>query len=226
MSAGARAGVRGGRRRGLAARPPLLGLSEPGTSWLHRRRPGAKLLGLAAVGTAVGVLRATAPGLLTAGLLTLLLLLLAALAHRCRLRRGLLRAQVRRVWWILAALALAQWWIGGPGAAATVVTGLLACLWAATLLTATTPVPELLETVVGALRPLRRLGLDAERLGFAFALTLTSIPVVGRLLAESREAAAARGLGGDPRALLIPTVVRTVAHAEALGEALAARGLD
>lgn len=213
-------------RRGLAARPPLLGLAEPGTSWLHRARPGVKLAALAAVGTGVGVLRITAPGVAAAAALTLLLVVLGLLAHHCRLRRGLLGAQVRRVWWILAALAVVQWWINGPGAAATVVTGLVACLWAATLLTATTPVPDLLETVVGALRPLRRVGLDPERLGFAFALTLSSIPVVGRLLAESREAAAARGLGGDPRALLVPTVVRTVAHAEALGEALAARGLD
>jgi len=213
-------------RRGLAAGPPLLGLAEPGASWLHRARPGTKLLVLAAIGTVVGVLRLVAPGFVVGGTLAGVLVLLSVVARAAGLRRGLLRAQVRRVWWILAALAVAQWWINGPGEASTVVTGLLVCLWSATLLTATTPVPDLLETIVNALRPLRRLGIDADRVGFAFALTLTSIPVVGRLLGESREAAAARGLGGDPRALLVPTVVRTVAHAEALGEALAARGLD
>ncbi|PRY14677.1 energy-coupling factor transporter transmembrane component T [Kineococcus rhizosphaerae] len=213
-------------RKGLGGPPPLLGLAEPGDSVLHRARAGAKLLGLVGVGTAVGVVRGVWPGPVAAVGLALLLLALAGLARGCRLRRGLLRAQVRRTWWVLLALAAVQWWSAGPWLAATVVAGLLGCLWAATLVTATTPVPALLDTVVRALRPLRRFGVDPERVGFAFTLTLTSIPVVSRLLAESREAAAARGLSGDPRALLVPTVVRAVAHAEQLGEALAARGLD
>ncbi len=215
-----------GVRRGLAAPPPLLGLAEPGTSALHRAGPGAKLLGLVLVGAVVGLVRGFAPGWPAAAGFTALLALLALAARSARLRPGLLRAQVRRTWWLLLALAALQWWLAGPALAATVVTGLLGCLWAATLVTATTPVPDLLEAVVRALGPSRRVGVDPERVGFAFTLTLTSIPVVGRLLAESREAAAARGLSGDPRALLVPTVVRTVAHAERLGEALAARGLD
>jgi biotin transport system permease protein len=213
-------------RRGLSAPPPLLGLAEPGTSWLHRARPGVKLLALALVGTAVGVVRAFVPAV-PAGLgLTATCGVLALAARSAGLRAGLLRAQVRRTWWILLALVVVQTWTNGPWAAVTVVAGLLACLWAATLLTASTPVPALLDAVVRALNPLRRLGVRPERVALAFTLTLTSIGVVGRFLAESREAAAARGLSGDPRALLVPTVVRTVAHAEQLGEALAARGLD
>ncbi|GAA0314241.1 hypothetical protein GCM10009528_34890 [Kineococcus aurantiacus] len=215
-----------GAPRGLTAPPPLLGTAEPGTSRLHRARPGTKLGALALVGAAVGAVRALVPGVPAALALGAFLVVLAVLAHRARLRRGLLRAQVRRTWWVLAALAVVQTWAEGPWVAATVVAGLLSCLWSATLLTATTPVPELLEAVVRALGPLRRVGVEPERVAFAFTLTLTSVPVVGRLLAESREAAAARGLSGDPRALLVPTVVRTVAHAEQLGEALAARGLD
>ncbi|WP_432560844.1 CbiQ family ECF transporter T component [Kineococcus sp. SYSU DK003] len=213
-------------RRGLSTRPPLLGIAEPGTSWLHRARPGAKLLGLALTGAGVGTLRLLAPGPVAATVFGVSLLLLAWTARHARLRRGLLRAQVRRTWWILLALTVVQWWTNGPAVAAAVVAGLLTALWAATLVTATTPVPALLETLVRLAGPLRRFGADPQRLALAFTLTLTSIPVVGRLLAESREAAAARGLGGDPRALLVPTVVRTVAHAEQLGEALAARGLD
>lgn len=213
-------------RRGLSAPPPLLGLAEPGTSWLHRARPGAKLLGLALVGTGVGVVRVTVPGVVSALGLVLGCLVVVVVARGAGLRRGLLRAQVRRTWWILLTLVVVQTWVNGVWTAVTVVAGLITCLWAATLLTATTPVPDLLDAVVGALEPLRRLGVRPERVALAFTLTLTSIGVVGRFLAESREAAAARGLTGDPRALLVPTVVRTVAHAEQVGEALAARGLD
>lgn len=213
-------------RRGLAGTPPLLGIAEPGTSLLHRARPGAKLTALVSVGAFVGVLRLSAGDAVAAGVLSALVLLLACLARVCRLRGGLLRAQLRRVWWLLAALALVQLWSAGPERALSTVAGLVVCLWAATLVTATTPVPAMLAAVVVATGPLRRFGVDPDRVALGLTLTITSIPVVGRLLAESREAAAARGLGGDPRALLVPTLVRTVAHADALGEALAARGLD
>lgn len=213
-------------RRGLGGAAPLLGIAEPGDSPLHRARPGTKLAVLVVVGAVVGVLRLVAPATVSAVVLGVLAGLLLVLARLARLRPGLLAAQVRRIWWLLAVLALVQVWSAGPVRAFSTLAGLVVCLWAATLVTATTPVPAVLQSVVAAARPLRRLGLDPDRVGLGLTLTITSIPVVGRLLAESREAAAARGLGGDPRALLVPTVVRTVAHAEALGEALAARGLD
>ena len=213
-------------RRGLGAAPPLLGVVQPGDSWLHRTRPGVKIAVLVVVGTAVGVLRLLVPETAAALVLVALAVLVAGSAFSARVRAGLLLAQLRRVWWLLAVLAVVQVWSAGPVRAVVSVVGLLVCLWAATLVSATTPVPAVLDTVERAARPLRRFGLDPDRVALGLTLTIMSIPVVGRLLVESREAAAARGLGGDPRALLVPTLVRTVAHAEALGEALAARGLD
>lgn len=213
-------------RRGLLGVPPLLGVVEPGDSWLHRTAPGVKLAVLLVLGTVVGVVRLVAPDVVAAAVPVGLGVLVVVLARGGGLRVRLLLVPVRRVWVLLLALALVQLWSAGPLRAVATVAGLLACLWAATVVTATTPVPAVLDTVVRAATPLRRFGVDPDRLALGLTLTITSIPVVGRLLAESREAAAARGLGGDPRALLVPTLVRTVAHAEALGEALAARGLD
>ncbi|NAZ76462.1 energy-coupling factor transporter transmembrane protein EcfT [Kineococcus sp. T13] len=205
--------------------PPLLGSFTPGRSRLHRARPGVKLAALALLALSAGLLRSLLPDAAAAGALGALVLALALLARCTGVGARPLLAQLRRTWWLLAALAAVQLWQAGPARAAAVVAALVACLWAATLVTATTPVPALLASVVAGARPLRRLGVDPERVGLALTLTLTSIPVVGRLLAESRQAAAARGLQRDPRALLVPTVVRTVAHAEGVGEALAARGL-
>ena len=213
-------------RRGLLGAPPLLGVVEPGDSWLHRTSPGVELAVLLVLGTVVGVVRLVAPDVVAAAVPVGLCALVVAVARGAGLRVRLLLAQVRRVWVLLVVLAAVQGWSAGPLRAVATVAGLLACLWAATVVTATTPVPAVLDTVVRALAPLRRCGVDPDRVALGLTLTITSIPVVGRLLAESREAAAARGLGGDPRALLVPTLVRTVAHAEALGEALAARGLD
>ncbi|WP_432500900.1 CbiQ family ECF transporter T component [Kineococcus arenarius] len=214
------------RHRGLVVDAPLLGRLQPGSSWLHRAGAGAKLVGVVAVGVATGLARwllAPAPAaLVLAGLAALL----AGLALSAGLRPRYLAGQVRSLAWVLLALGVFQVWSNGPATAAAVLAGLVGCLWAAAALTATTPVPVLLDALARAARPLRRVGVDPEHVALTFSVALAGVPVVARLLAEAREAAAARGLRGDPRAVLVPAVVRTVAHAEAVAEALAARGLE
>lgn len=215
-----------GRRRGLSTAAPLLGRHRAGNSPLHRARAGHKVLALAAVGLAVGVVRTAAPPGTAAATLLLAAAAVADAGLACGLGAGYLLSQVRRLWWVLLALAVVQAWVLGPVRATGVVAGLVTCLWAAAVVTGTTPVPALLDALVHGLRPLRRLGVDPDRVGLALVLTITSVPVVTGLLHASRESAAARGLDRDPRAVLLPALVRTVAHAEAVSEALAARGLD
>jgi biotin transport system permease protein len=103
---------------------------------------------------------------------------------------------------------------------------LLVLVAAAALVTLTTRVSALIDTFVWLARPLRPLGFDPERLGLMAALTLRTVPVIARIRDEAAEARRARGLERSPRALLVPLVVRTVRHADHLGEALAARGVD
>jgi biotin transport system permease protein len=50
--------------------------------------------------------------------------------------------------------------------------------------------------------------------------------VLERLAAEVREARAARGAERSVRAFAVPLVIRALQHADRLGEALAARGVD
>ncbi|WP_166609571.1 CbiQ family ECF transporter T component [Kineococcus siccus] len=194
-----------GRPRGLDASAPLLG-----------RQPDQGQTGLA---------RAGAPGAGSLAALAVLLVGGALLAVAAGLGVRYLAGQLRRLWVVLLLLAAVQLLSRGPLQAAAVVAALVACVWAAALVTGTTPVPVLLDAVVRGLRPLRRVGVDPDRVGLALLLAVTSIPVVAGLLDDSRAAAAARGLGRDPRAVLVPTVLRTVAHAHAVSEALAARGL-
>ena len=54
---------------------------------------------------------------------------------------------------------------------------------------------------------------------------LRAVPALMRTATEVRDAARARGLERDPRALLVPAAVRAVGRARATGEALAARGI-
>lgn len=102
---------------------------------------------------------------------------------------------------------------------------LFALILAASSLTASTAVDDMLDTIVWALRPLRPVGVHPERVALAFSLVLTSIPTVLGLAHETRAAAKARGLEHSPRAYVVPFVLRVVAHAQLTGEALQARGI-
>jgi biotin transport system permease protein len=68
--------------------------------------------------------------------------------------------------------------------------------------------------------------VDADRVGLLLALSIRSVPVVAALAAEVRDAQRARGLTSSVRAFAVPLIVRALRHADQLGEALAARGVD
>ena len=196
----------------------LLGLHTPGTTLLHRLPAGAKLVGLLVASVVVVVLRGPVSAL-TALAVALALATWSGTgpARLLRTLRGLLVTAV-----LLAAyLTWQQGWERGVEA----VGDLVALVLLATVLTVTTPVDEMLDTLTRALGPLRRVGVDPERVALAFSLLIRAIPTTLALARETREAALARGLQHDPRARLIPLVLRVVAHARATGEALHARGV-
>jgi biotin transport system permease protein len=94
------------------------------------------------------------------------------------------------------------------------------------LVTLTTRTDAMADAVVGLLRPLRHVGVDTERIGLVLALGIRCVPVVVGLAEEVRDAQRARGLTASPRAFAVPLVVRSLRHADALGEALLARGVE
>ena len=126
---------------------------------------------------------------------------------------------------VLVLLGGYQWWQQGWPVAAEVVGDLVGLVIAATIVTATTPMDALLDAFVRYARPLRRLGANPDRIGLAMALMVRAVPALLDLARETREAAKARGLERNPRALLIPLTLRTVARARTTGEALSARGI-
>ena len=50
--------------------------------------------------------------------------------------------------------------------------------------------------------------------------------MVAQLAEEVRDAQRARGLTASPRAYAVPLIIRSLRHADELGEALVARGVD
>ncbi|MGW0231682.1 energy-coupling factor transporter transmembrane component T family protein [Actinopolymorpha singaporensis] len=196
-----------------------LGLYQPGGSLLHRAPAGAKLAGLAVA--AVGVLRiTTVPNLVLAFAVTLL----AAGLARIPWRVGL--AQLRPVLWFAVPLLAFQWLTAGPHRAVLVVGQLLLMVTLAALVTLTTRVSAMLDAFEAGLRPLRRVGVSPARVALVLALTVRCVPLVAQTFAETREAQRARGLERSPAALVVPLVIRLLKRADAIGEALAARGVD
>lgn len=195
-----------------------LGSYLPGTSPLHRMRPGAKLLGLFAFATAAMVFRSVPSAAIA-------LLVAVSLGFISGMRwRDFLRVVLRFA--VIGAILFAfQAWQNGWERGFAVVGTLFALILAASALTASTAIDDMLDTVVWALRPLRPLGVHPERVALAFSLVLTSIPTVLGLAHETRAAAKARGLERSPRAYVVPFVLRVVAHAQLTGEALQARGI-
>ncbi len=196
-----------------------LGLYRPGTSRVHRLPAGVKLVLLVVVGVVAVLL--DRPWQLGAALAAVLgAYALAGLGPRTAW------AQLRPLLWIGVFTAgfhlLASGW-----ERAVEVVGLLAVLvLLAGLVTLTTRTTDLVDAVVAACRPLRVLRIDPDRVGLMIALGVRCVPVVIGLAEEVRDAQRARGLAASPRAFAVPLIVRSLRHADALGEALTARGVD
>lgn len=190
----------------------------PGSSVVHRAPLWLKFLLVLGCGMASFLI---VDWTVAAGVLALMCgLFLLAGAGPARLLRA-----VRPVLPVLAVIGLFQWWqLGGP-TAARIVLNVLVCIVAASILTATTPVQKLLDGVASLAQPFRRLGADPERFALTIAIMLRSVPFIAGAFSDVRDSARARGLERNPRALVLPVFITTVAFARQTGEALAARGL-
>ena len=127
---------------------------------------------------------------------------------------------------VVCALVVAVQALAGHVVTGVVVLeNLVLALYATRVLTLTTPIPELVDGIAIACRPLRFFRVDPERIALAVAVMVRSLPHLLGAFDEVREAATARGIRRNPVAYVAPVVVRAVAYAHATGDALAARGL-
>lgn len=192
---------------------------RPGTSLLHRSGPGAKMLGLLVFSTVLVVWQSPFTVLLGC-------VLVAGLYGVAGFGVRTLWEQVWPLRWFVLFLLPFQWWTAGWQMAVVVVGTLVVVVVGAALLTLTTRVTDLLDLIGRLLEPARAIGVDPDRVALLLALTVRAIPVIAATLFEARDARRARGLERSTRALVTPIVVRTIRHADRVGEALAARGVD
>jgi biotin transport system permease protein len=196
----------------------IVGVYQPGSSLLHRLPVGAKLLGLTAFSLTIVLVRS-----MPASWVFLAVALGLALVARVNLRT---LARAARLILVMALFVGAlQWWFYGRDKAIETLVDLIALAIAAVVVTATTPVNAMLDAFIRWITPLRRFGVDPERVALTFGLAIQALPGTVALALETRDAARARGLGHHPRAYLTPFVIRVVARAHETGDALHARGI-
>lgn len=190
-----------------------------GSSPLHRMPAGSKLAGLAVACTALVMVRTP----LSVGVAAICVAGLYALA---RLGVAAAWAQVRPLRWFVLVLLVVQLLITDAGTAVSLTARIVLAVALAGLVTVTTRTNDLLAAMERGLAPLRRIGVDPARVSLMMSLAIRSVPVVAGLAAGVRDAQRARGHERSLRAFAVPLVVGVLRHADALGEALQARGLD
>jgi biotin transport system permease protein len=192
---------------------------QQGTSLLHRSAAGVKLIGLLVFSTSLMVWRSP---------VTVLVCLVVVVGLYGIGGFGV-RTFASQVWplrWIVLFLFPFQWWTAGWQAAVGIVGTLVLAVVGAALISLTTRVTDLLDVISRLLQPFRVVGVDPDRVALLLALTIRAVPVIAGTLQDARDARRARGLERSTRALVTPIVVRTIRHADRVGDALAARGID
>lgn len=188
-----------------------------GSSPLHRVPAWFKLLALMAAGAGMFLLR-------DPRWLALAFAVSAALVWSTGVGLAAVWRHVRGLAWVLLALALFTGWFQGWTEALAVVLRVGAMVGLALAVTLATRTSDLIAVCERALAPLERLGLaDAGKVALALALTLRFVPEIWRNFQDIREAQAARGLGANPIALIVPLVVLTLKRAQEVAEAIDAR---
>ncbi|MGJ0388419.1 energy-coupling factor transporter transmembrane component T family protein [Microbacterium sp. CGR1] len=196
----------------------MIQMYRPGASVLHRMPAGAKLTIFAAlaIGLSAYPHDAWSIGVALVGVCSLFVL--------ARLPLRVLIAEVWRLRWLVLVLGAALWIFASPHAAWISTARVISLVLLASLLTITTRMGDLLAVLHRMLLPLRRLGVDADAVSMTISLTITMIPVVASFADEVRDAQRARGVRLGMRGV-VPLLVRTLRHADDVGDALAARGL-
>ncbi|TFD59551.1 energy-coupling factor transporter transmembrane protein EcfT [Cryobacterium sp. Hh38] len=196
----------------------MIGLYSPGSSFIHRAPTLLKLFLLSLCVLLIG----TSPDLrLIGGAVAGVVLLFVIARVPVRAAAG----QIIPILFILLIAVPIQGLLSGWLVAALMAGRLLVAVALAALFTMTTTVTAVLEAFQTLLRPFRRF-VDPDRVGLLVALTIRCIPLVSDIVSEVLEARTARGTQWSLMSIAVPVVVRSLYAADALGEALIARGLD
>jgi biotin transport system permease protein len=197
-----------------------LGLYRPGSSVLHRLGAGAKLIGLFVLALAASV---PPPSVWLLGSLSVMVIglyLLAGLGFRELAR------QVLMIRWLILLITVTGLIFLPLETALANVTRMVLVIVLAGLVTLTTRTSALLDAFEVALSPVRRIGIDPQRVSLVLALSIRTVPVIAGFAQQLRDAQLSRGGRMSIRAFVVPLLVLSLRHSDDLADALVARGAD
>lgn len=197
----------------------LTSLHVEGTSLLHRIPVKPKLFGLMVCGLLLYFIEQ--PAVLGAALvLTVLLYLSTGIGFAEGLRR------LKPVLFTIAFLAAVNLLLLSPLEALVTALRLLAILFLAAAVTASTTIADFMTAVTDLARPLEKLGLmKASDLGLALGLVLRFVPEIAQRYEALKEAHAARGIPVKLSRMLGPLIISTLKDADRIAEAIDARDI-
>ena len=195
----------------------ILSLYVPGDSPLHRLPAGAKLLILVAASSALFLVSGIP---VHAGELLVVL----ALYRVARLPLRDTVHQLRPAFVFMVPIFLFHVFFTDWRFGLETVLRIAVLLLLAVLVTLTTKLSDLIEVLEGVMRPLRHVGVNPAKTGMMLSMVIRLIPLMMREAGEILEAQRARGLDASAVALLVPLLIKTLKMADALGDAMEARG--
>ncbi|MFN4206165.1 MAG: energy-coupling factor transporter transmembrane component T family protein [Agrobacterium albertimagni] len=197
----------------------LTSLHVEGQSLLHRIPVKPKLIGLMAFGLGlywVDHLLVLTVALIATGSLYL--------STGVGVPEGFRR--LKPVLFTIAFLALVNLLLLSPHEALVITLRLVAILFLAAAVTASTSIADFMAAVTDLARPLERLGLiKAADLGLALGLVLRFVPEIAARYEALKEAHAARGIPVKLSRMLGPLIISTLKDADRIAEAIDARGI-
>ncbi|WKD59109.1 energy-coupling factor transporter transmembrane component T family protein [Corynebacterium caspium] len=196
-----------------------LGTYIAGDTLIHRMPAGPKLLGIIIFIVLATFFGSQPLGAAICGTLVLISYLIARIPWRISLGQLLTPLP------ILLFLAAFQVWNQGWRYAFCMLVMLLSCIMAASLLSLTTALSQLMEATEQGLKPLERFGFPAATVALILALTVRLIPLQVAAVEEVLAARKARGLGFSALAFFVPVMIKSLRRAQTISEALWARGI-
>ncbi|HAY47497.1 MAG TPA: energy-coupling factor transporter transmembrane protein EcfT [Thalassospira sp.] len=197
----------------------IAGLYIDGNSVLHRAQAGPKTLAMVALGTGVFMVPDWP-------VVSLVLASVIALYRLSGFGWRVIIAQIRPMAWLLAIFFAVQLWLNDWQAGLLVITRIAAIVMFASLITLTTKTSDMLGSLERALRPLKPLGVNPEKVSLAISMVLRFIPVIATVASEIRDAQRARGLDRSILAMIVPLIIRTLKMADDVADAIEARSFD
>lgn len=186
---------------------------------IHRLPAGVKILLSLAGGFALVAVNDIA---LLTGLIGVIILLYVA----ARLPLGAVFAALRPVLVICGFIFALQLAVSGLPQAAAAALRIIALVLLTSLVTLTTRLSDMLDTLTFAARGLAPLGIDPPKIALAVGLTIRFIPMLLQDIQEVQNARKTRGGKGFSIFAAGPLIIKILRMTDALGNAIAARGFE